>query len=68
MYKANLKVLYTKETILQRVKDIAYQISHDYPSGNVLLVAVLKGAFVFLADLIRSIKIPVMIDFVQLSS
>ena len=68
MSKANLKVLYSKETILKRVNDIAYQISLDFPSGDILLVAVLKGAFVFLADLIRSIKIPIMIDFVQLSS
>jgi len=68
MSKANLKVLYSKETILKRVKDIAYQISLDFPSGDILLVAVLKGAFVFLADLIRSIKIPIAIDFVQLSS
>lgn len=64
----NLKILYTKEVIHQRVADLADQISRDYPSGSVLLVGVLKGAVVFLADLIRALKIPATIDFVRLSS
>jgi hypoxanthine phosphoribosyltransferase len=63
-----LNILYTKDTILRRVADLADQISHDYPSGNVLLIGVLKGAFVFLADLIRAMSVPLSIDFVLLSS
>jgi len=68
MATENLKLLYSKDTIIQRVEGLADQISQDYPSGNVLLVAVLKGVFVFLADFIRALKIPVVIDFVRLSS
>jgi len=68
MPSESLKILYTQETILEKVTGLADQVSRDYPSGNVLLVAVLKGAFVFLADFIRALKIPVFIDFVQLSS
>ena len=62
------KVLYNKTTILNRVKDLAQQISQDYPSGELILVGVLKGGFIFLADLVRALKIPVLIDFVRLAS
>lgn len=63
-----LKVLYNKTTILNRVKNLAQQISQDYPSGELILVGVLKGGFIFLADLVRALKIPVHIDFVRLAS
>ena len=68
MTREKLNRLYSKDTILRRVADLADQISHDYPSGNLLLVGVLKGAFVFLADLIRAMSVPLSIDFVELSS
>ena len=68
MTTESLNILYTKDTILRRVADLADQISHDYPAGNVLLVGVLKAAFVFLADLIRAMSVPLVIDFVLLSS
>ncbi|HPD61029.1 MAG TPA: hypoxanthine phosphoribosyltransferase [Thermodesulfobacteriota bacterium] len=63
-----LKVLYDKKSILKRVTDIAQQISRDYPSGELILVGVLKGGFIFLADLVRALKIPVHVDFVRLAS
>lgn len=63
-----LNILYARDTILRRVADLADQISLDYPFGNLLLVGILKGAFVFLADLIRAMNVPVFIDFVRLSS
>ena len=63
-----LKVLYNKKIILKRVMDLAKQISQDYPSGQLILVGVLKGGFIFLADLVRALKIPVHIDFVRLAS
>ncbi len=44
------------------------QINHDYANKNPVLVGILKGAFVFLSDLLRSIKIPVEIDFLAISS
>jgi len=63
-----LKVLYNKKTILKRVAELADQISRDYPSGELILVGVLKGGFIFLADLARALKISVNIDFVRLAS
>ena len=63
-----LKVLYNKKTIFKCVADLAQQISQDYPAGELILVGVLKGGFIFLADLVRALKVPVNIDFVRLAS
>jgi len=61
-------VLYTKEEIAERVARLAQQISTDYQGKCPLLVGILKGSFVFMADLIRLLQIPVEIDFISLSS
>ncbi|MFZ0728171.1 MAG: hypoxanthine phosphoribosyltransferase [Desulfobacterales bacterium] len=50
------------------VFDLAQRISRDYANREVILVGVLKGSFVFLADLVRQLTIPVLIDFVRLAS
>jgi hypoxanthine phosphoribosyltransferase len=50
------------------VSDLAQRISSDYQGRELVLVAVLKGAFIFLSDLVRKISIPVKIDFVQAAS
>lgn len=63
-----LKVLYTEEQLAKKVQELGAQISKDYEGKNVLLVALLKGAVVFMADLMRSITIPVAIDFMAVSS
>lgn len=63
-----LKVLYTEEQLAKKVQELGGQISKDYEGKNVLLVALLKGAVVFMADLMRSITIPVAIDFMAVSS
>ena len=68
MKNEKLKVLYTEQLIHEQVAALADQISRDYQGRAVLLVGVLKGAFVFLADLVRALRIPAMVDFVQLSS
>lgn len=68
MTTEKLNTLYTKDTLMRRVAALGDQISCDYPSGNLLLVGVLKGAFVFLADLMRAIRVPLAVDFVLLSS
>ena len=54
--------------IKQRVKAVANQISHDMEGKNPLLLAVLNGAFVFAADLMREMTIPCEISFVKLAS
>jgi hypoxanthine phosphoribosyltransferase len=58
----------SREKIAETVERLARQIEGDYPSDMPLLVAVLKGSFVFLADLVREMRRPVEMDFVRLSS
>jgi len=63
-----LSVLFTKEQIAATVKRLASEIRRDYRGENPILIAILKGSFVFLADLIRQLNFPLEVDFVQLSS
>ena len=63
------RVLIDEEQVQQRVRELAEQISADYAdAGQLCLVGVLKGAFIFLADLARHLTIPRRIEFVALSS
>ncbi len=64
----NKEVLLSAEQIDQRIQEMAKQISRDYQGKRPLLVGILKGAFVFLSDLIRYLDIPVEIDFIAVSS
>jgi hypoxanthine phosphoribosyltransferase len=63
-----LKVIIPKEEIAQRLTELAAEIRRDYKGQNPLLIGILKGSFVFLSDLMRSMNIPVEVDFVRLSS
>jgi hypoxanthine phosphoribosyltransferase len=63
-----LRPLITEEEIKRRVKELGAQISADYKESELLLVSVLKGGFLFLADLIRQITIPLEIDFMRVRS
>ncbi len=62
------QVLFSADEIAARVKQIAGQISTDYRDMNPLVVGVLKGAFLFMSDLIRHIDIPIELDFIATSS
>lgn len=62
------ELLYSKEVIAERVRELANQISRDLEGEDVVLIGVLKGAFIFLADLVRSLTIPHTVDFVRLAS
>jgi len=62
------EVLITEETLHQKVAELGAQISADYKDKNLLMVSVLKGSVVFMADLLRAITIPVAIDFMAVSS
>lgn len=64
----HLTVLFTKEEISREVKRLAQEINLDYQGKRPLLLGILKGCFVFMADLIRLLEIPVEIDFATLSS
>lgn len=63
------RVLITAEQIQQRIREMATQIEADYPDGPIYLVSVLKGAFMFVADLSRALtRSCVRIEFMAISS
>jgi hypoxanthine phosphoribosyltransferase len=62
------EILLTREQILERVEALGRKISEDYQGKDLMVVGILKGSFVFLADLIRCITIPLTVDFVAISS
>jgi hypoxanthine phosphoribosyltransferase len=65
---ARVDVLLSEEAIAVRVKELGRAITRDYAGRKVTLVAVLKGSFVFLADLVRAIDLPVAVEFIAISS
>lgn len=68
MDRPRLNLLLTAEEIASIVKKLADQISRDYVGRELILVCILKGAFVFLSDLIRNLRVSVKVDFVRLAS
>lgn len=62
------RILITREEIAARVRELGKEISRDYDGKDPLLVGVLKGAVVFLADLMRTVEIPLACDFIAVSS
>jgi len=62
------QILFTREEIRNRVKELGKQITSAYQGKNLLIVSVLKGGFIFTADLVREIDIPVKIEFMRTSS
>jgi len=64
----HLTVLFTEEEISREVKRLAREINRDYQGRHPLLLGILKGCFVFMADFIRLLEIPAEIDFATLSS
>jgi hypoxanthine phosphoribosyltransferase len=65
---SSLKVLISADQIQARVNELGAEIDRDYPQGPIYLIAILKGAFIFLADLARAIKTPTRIEFIGISS
>ncbi len=62
------KILVTQDDIRKRVAELGKEISKDYEGNKILLVGVLKGAFIFIADLIREIDLDCEVDFMAVSS
>lgn len=62
------QVLISEEELKNKVAELGRQISEDYKDKNLMLVSVLKGSVVFMADLMRAISIPASIDFMSVSS
>ena len=68
MNELELKLLYSRERIAQEVKRVGAEISRDYQGQEVILVAVLKGALLFVSDLMRELDLDAKVDFVRLAS
>ncbi len=62
------KILIDQKAIKAKVKELAKKISKDYAGRELILIGILKGAIVFMSDLMRNLKIPVTFDFIQVSS
>jgi len=62
------RILVSKEEIDNMVKRLGKQITEDYKDKELVIVGVLKGGFIFMADLIRNIDLPLQLDFISVSS
>ncbi len=62
------EIMISQEEILRRAKEIGRQISRDYKGEEVLIVGILKGAVLWMADLVKCIEIPAYLDFMVVSS
>ncbi|TET52407.1 MAG: hypoxanthine phosphoribosyltransferase [Actinomycetota bacterium] len=63
-----IKVLIDEPTLKKRVKELGRELTADYEGKSPVLVSILRGSFIFVADICRELKIPVIIDFMAVSS
>lgn len=68
MHKDVERILYTEEELRRRVKEVGAQITADYCGRQPMLISVLRGSYIFMADLTRSIDLDVTVDFMAVSS
>lgn len=66
--RAVKRVAFDEATIAKRVRELGAEITEAYPDGELLVLGLLKGSFVFLADLVREIRRPLHVDFLVASS
>ena len=64
----NLDILVSHDAIQKRVKELAQEIEKNYQGKSLVVVGVLKGSFIFMADLVRHISVPLSCDFLRVSS
>ena len=62
------RVVYSKEQIAKRVQELGAEITADYSDGELLVLGLLKGSFIFLSDLVREVGRPLQVDFLAASS
>ena len=62
------KILYHESTILSRLDEMAHQITEDYQGRDLTAIAILNGSFIFMADLLRRIPLPLQVDCWSVSS
>ena len=68
MAEQSRRILFSREKIATEVRRLGREISADFGDQEIMLVGVLKGSFLFIADLIREIESPTVVDFVRLAS
>ena len=66
--RALRRVAFDEETIAGRVAELGQEITEAYPDGDLLVLGLLKGSFIFLSDLVRNIRRPLQVDFLVASS
>ena len=62
------KILFTEEQLRERVAQLGAQITEDYAGKAPVLASVLRGSYIFMADLTRQVKLPITVDFMAVSS
>src|SRR5256886_2364296 len=62
------RIVFDEEAIAQRVRSLGREITEAYPDGDLLVLGLLKGSFIFLSDLVRRIDRPLQVDFIVASS
>ena len=68
MYNDLERILFSKEQIATRVKELGAQLSKDYAGKNPIFICILKGSVLFFSDLIKEITVPINLDFMAVSS
>ncbi len=66
--KENIASFLSEEKIKKRISELGKKISDDFKNEDIVIIGVLKGSFIFLADLVREIKVPCKIEFIGVSS
>ncbi|MBE3102265.1 MAG: hypoxanthine phosphoribosyltransferase [Firmicutes bacterium] len=62
------RVLINEEQLMNRVREMGRQITEDYTGKNLVIIGILKGAVIFTSDLVKEIKLPLVMDFMAVSS
>ena len=63
----NISVVISEDDLQRRVRELGAEISRDYAGRSPVLISVLKGSFIFLADLARAITVPISVDFMAIT-
>ncbi len=66
--RAVRRIVYTPDDIARRVRELGAEITTAYPDGDLLVLGLLKGSFIFVSDLVRQVRRPLQIDFLVASS
>jgi len=67
-WREHVRVLYDADTIAERVATLGREITRDFAGGEPCFIGILKGSFVFFADLVRAVDLPLSCDFIGISS